>query len=161
MTDNNNGSEAPSALTVEELEARIGQDITVTPWFLIDQKRINDFADVTLDHQYIHIDPEAAAKTVFGGTIAHGFLTLSMLSHFVADVPQVAGFVMGVNYGFDKVRFLAPVRAGKRIRARFHLADLTRRGDNEIMTRYQVTVEIEGEAKPALSADWLGLSRFA
>lgn len=161
MTINKNAMDAPTALSVEELEARIGQEIAVSQWLLVDQKRINDFADVTLDHQYIHVDPEAAAKTVFGGTIAHGFLTLSMLSHFVVAVPHVAGLVMGVNYGFDKVRFLAPVRAGKRIRAHFNLAEVVRRGDNEIMTRYQVTVEIEGEAKPALSADWLGLSRFA
>lgn len=160
MTRKTTGEDAPRALSVDELEARIGQDIALSPWLTIDQKRIDAFADVTQDHQFIHVDPEAAAKTVFGGPIAHGFLTLSMLSHFAEAVPPVAGRVMGVNYGFDKIRFLAPVRAGKRVRARFHLTDLTRRSDSEIMTRFLVTVEIEGEDKPALSADWLGLSRL-
>lgn len=161
MTDTITATETPRALTVDEMEARIGQEIAVSPWFLVEQQRIDQFADVTVDHQYIHIDPEAAARTVFGGTIAHGFLTLSLLSHFAEAVPPVANLVMGVNYGFDKVRFLAPVRAGKRIRARFNLAGVTRRGPNEIMTRFQVTVEIEDEDKPALSADWLGLWRYA
>lgn len=160
MTRKTTGEDAPRALSVDELEARIGQDIALSPWLTMDQKRIDAFADVTQDHQFIHVDPEAAAKTVFGGPIAHGFLTLSMLSHFAEAVPPVAGRVMGVNYGFDKIRFLAPVRAGKRVRARFHLTDLTRRSDSEIMTRFLVTVEIEGEDKPALSADWLGLSRL-
>lgn len=160
MTRKTTGEDAPRALSVDELEARIGQDIALSPWLTMDQKRIDAFADVTQDHQFIHVDPEAAAKTVFGGPIAHGFLTLSMLSHFAEAVPPVAGRVMGVNYGFDKIRFLAPVRAGKRVRARFHLTDLTRRSESEIMTRFLVTVEIEGEDKPALSADWLGLSRL-
>jgi acyl dehydratase len=160
MTRKTTGEDAPRALSVDEFEARIGQDIALSPWLTMDQKRIDAFADVTQDHQFIHVDPEAAAKTVFGGPIAHGFLTLSMLSHFAEAVPPVAGRVMGVNYGFDKIRFLAPVRAGKRVRARFHLTDLTRRSESEIMTRFLVTVEIEGEDKPALSADWLGLSRL-
>ena len=152
---------APRALGVEDFEARIGQDIGVSPWFTVDQPRIDAFADVTEDHQFIHVDPAAAAKTVFGASIAHGFLTLSMLSHFAKALPEVEGRVMGVNYGFDKIRFLAPVRAGKRIRAHFHLTDLTRRSETEVMTRFLVTVEIEGEDKPALIADWLGLSRLA
>ena len=160
MTRKTTGEDAPRALSVDEFEARIGQDIALSPWLTMDQKRIDAFADVTQDHQFIHVDPEAAAKTVFGGPIAHGFLTLSMLSHFAEAVPPVAGRVMGVNYGFDKIRFLAPVRAGKRVRARFHLTDLTRRSESEIMIRLLVTVEIEGEDKPALSADWLGLSRL-
>ena len=160
MTRKTTGEDAPRALSVDELEARIGQDIALSPWLTIDQKRIDAFADVTQDHQFIHVDPEAAAKTVFGGPIAHGFLTLSMLSHFAEAVPPVAGRVMGVNYGFDKIRFLAPVRAGKRVRARFHLTDLTRRSESEIMIRLLVTVEIEGEDRPALSADWLSLSRL-
>ena len=160
MTRKTTGEDAPRALSVDELEARIGQDIALSPWLTMDQKRIDAFADVTQDHQFIHVDPEAAAKTVFGGPIAHGFLTLSMLSHFAEAVPPVAGRVMGVNYGFDKIRFLAPVRAGKRVRARFHLTDLTRRSESEIMIRLLVTVEIEGEDRPALSADWLSLSRL-
>ena len=160
MTRKKTDETAAPALGVDELETRIGQDIAVSPWFTVDQRRIDAFADVTEDHQFIHVDPEAASKTVFGGPIAHGFLTLSLLSHFLKAVPPVAGRVMGVNYGFDKIRFLAPVRAGKRVRARFHLTDLTRRSDSEIMTRYLVTVEIEGEDKPALSADWLGLTRL-
>ena len=160
MTRKTTGEDAPRALSVDELEARIGQDIALSPWLTMDQKRIDAFADVTQDHQFIHVDPAAAAKTVFGGPIAHGFLTLSMLSHFAEAVPPVAGRVMGVNYGFDKIRFLAPVRAGKRVRARFHLTDLTRRSESEIMIRLLVTVEIEGEDRPALSADWLSLSRL-
>lgn len=161
MTEKKAGGDAPRVVTIEELEALIGQDVATSPWLVVEQKRINAFADATDDHQYIHIDPAAAAKTVFGGPIAHGFLTLSLLSHFVLSAPRVRGAVMGVNYGFDKIRFLAPVRAGKRIRAHFHLTDVTRRSESEIMTRYLVTVEIEGEAKPALSADWLGLTRLA
>ena len=152
MTGKKAGGDAPRVVTIEELEALIGQDVATSPWLVVEQKRIDAFADATDDHQYIHVDPAAAAKTVFGGPIAHGFLTLSLL--------RVRGAVMGVNYGFDKIRFLAPVRAGKRIRAHFHLTDVTRRSESEIMTRYLVTVEIEGEAKPALSADWLGLTRL-
>ncbi len=114
---------------------------------------------MTEDHQYIHIDPEAAKKTPFGGTIAHGFLSLSMLSAMAYDAqPSVENTVMGVNYGFDKIRFLSPVKAGAKIRGRFTLMEVKDRGTHEFMTRNAVTVEIEGSDKPALSAEWLGIS---
>jgi acyl dehydratase len=149
--------EAP-ALSVAELAQRVGQEIGLSRWFLIDQKRIDAFADATEDWQFIHVDPEAAKATPFGGAIAHGFLTLSMLSAIAYDaLPKVLGLAMGVNYGFDKVRFVAPVRAGRRIRGRFRLAALTQRSALEYQSRKSVTVEIEGEDKPALVADWLSL----
>lgn len=144
--------------TIDDLAARIGTETGVSRWFLIDQARIDAFADVTEDHQFIHIDPEAAKATPFGGTIAHGFLTLSMLSALGQDaLPRPQGVAMGVNYGFEKLRFVAPVPAGRRIRGRFHLLDVVRRGPNEVQMRNKVTVEIEGGDKPALVAEWLTL----
>jgi acyl dehydratase len=148
----------PRALTIAELGQRVGHDIGLSRWFLIDQKRIDAFADATEDWQFIHVDPEAAKATPFGATIAHGFLTLSMLSAIAYDaLPKVSGLAMGVNYGFEKVRFVAPVRAGRRIRGRFRLTALTQRGPLEWQSRKAATVEIEGEDKPALVADWLSL----
>jgi acyl dehydratase len=148
----------PRALTIAELGQRVGHDIGLSRWFLIDQKRIDAFADATEDWQFIHVDPEAARSTPFGATIAHGFLTLSMLSAIAYDaLPKVSGVAMGVNYGFEKVRFVAPVRAGRRIRGRFRLTGLTQRSEREWQSRKAVTVEIEGEDKPALVADWLSL----
>ena len=145
-------------LTLDQLAARVGGEIGLSRWFLIDQKRIDAFADATEDWQFIHVDPEAARATPFGATIAHGFLTLSMLSAIAYDaLPKVAGLAMGVNYGFEKVRFVAPVRAGRRIRGRFTLAGLTQRSAKEWQSRKAVTVEIEGEDKPALVAEWLSL----
>ena|SRR5947209_4651662 len=150
--------ESKPALTIAELSARVGTEIGVSRWFMIDQKRIDAFADSTEDWQFIHIDPEAARATPFGSTVAHGFLTLSMLSAIAYDaLPRVAGLAMGVNYGFEKVRFVAPVRSGKRIRGRFRLEGLTQRSAREYQSRKAVTVEIEGEDKPALVADWLSL----
>jgi acyl dehydratase len=123
---------------------------------------VDKFADVSQDHQFIHVDPDRAKETPFGGTIAHGFLTLSLLSLFSFDaVPVIANRAVGINYGFDKVRFLNPVKTGQRVRGRFVLADLKRRGDKEIQLRYAVTVEIEGETKPALAADWLTMAVLA
>jgi acyl dehydratase len=126
----------------------------------VTQADIDAFADVTRDHQFIHVDEaRARAETEFGGTIAHGFLTLSLLSSFAYEaLPVVAKRRMGVNYGFERVRFLSPVRAGARVRARFVLAGVTRRRAHEILLRYAVTVEIEGGDKPALAAEWLTLS---
>lgn len=148
--------------TIEELKSRIGTEIGVSPWCLIDQKRIDEFAEATDDHQFIHVDPAAAAKTPFRGTIAHGFLSLSMLSHLAAGaLPGIKGRVMGVNYGFEKVRFVAPVRSGAKIRGRFTLAELTARSEKEFMMRYAVSAEIEGSEKPALIADWLTLIYLA
>ena len=135
-----------------------GTEIGVSRWFLIDQKRIDAFADATEDWQFIHVDPEAAKATPFGSTIAHGFLTLSMLSAIAYDaLPRVAGLAMGVNYGFEKVRFVAPVRAGRRIRGRFRLEGADAALGPERQSRKAVTVEIEGEDKPALVAEWLSL----
>nr|WP_249153330.1 MaoC family dehydratase [Bradyrhizobium diazoefficiens] len=141
----------------------VGKEIGVSSWHLIDQPRINTYADVTEDHQFIHVDPERARKeTAFGTTIAHGFLTMSMLSVMSYEVmPAIAGTTMGVNYGFDKLRFISPVRSGKRVRGRFVLAEARLRKPNELQSRTNVTVEIEGEDKPALVADWLGLIYLA
>ena len=149
---------AKPAITIAQFGQRVGQEVGVSRWLLIDQKRIDAFADATEDWQFIHIDPEAAKATSFGSTIAHGFLTLSMLSAAAYDaMPRVSGLAMGVNYGFDKVRFVAPVRAGRRIRGRFRLEALTQRGARDWQSRTAATVEIEGEDKPALIAEWLGL----
>ena len=127
-------------------------------WILIDQDRINAFADCTEDHQFIHVDEEKAAQTPFGGTVAHGFLTLSLLAKMVEGngiAPEK--LVMGLNYGFDKVRFLTPVRAGKRVRAHVTIVDVKRKEDNRFLVKQSVSVEIEGEEKPALVAEWLAM----
>ena len=149
-------------LTIENLREKIGTETGVSRWFDISQARIDAFADVTEDRQFIHIDPVAAASTPFGGTVAHGFLTLSMLSAIAYDaLPRVEGLAMGVNYGFDKVRFVAPVRAGSRIRGRFTLLALSPRSAGEWQARSAVTVDIEGGGKPALIAEWLSLYLLA
>ncbi|MGY0574431.1 MaoC family dehydratase [Bradyrhizobium sp. RDM12] len=149
-------------ITLEAYQAMVGKEIGVSSWHLIDQPRIDSYADVTEDHQFIHVDPERAKATAFGTTIAHGFLTMSMLSAMSYEVmPAIAGTTMGVNYGFDKLRFISPVRSGKRVRGRFVLAEARLRKPNELQSRTNVTVEIEGEDKPALVADWLGLVYFA
>lgn len=150
-------------ITLEAYQAMVGKEIGVSSWHLIDQPRIDAYADVTEDHQFIHVDPERAKKeTAFGTTIAHGFLTMSMMSVMSYEVmPAIAGTTMGVNYGFDKLRFISPVRSGKRVRGRFALAEAKLRKPNELQSRTNVTVEIEGEDKPALVAEWLGLIYFA
>lgn len=146
------------SVTGADLKARAGQEIGVSGWIEIDQARINAFADATEDWQFIHVNPEAAAQTPFGGTIAHGFLTLSLLSKMSYEAaPVLKGVVMGVNYGFEKIRFLQPVRAGKRVRGHFKLLDAAERDPGRWLIKYEVTVEIEGEAKPALVAEWLGM----
>lgn len=150
-------------ITLEAYQAMVGKEIGVSSWHLIDQPRIDTYADVTDDHQFIHVDPERAkTETAFGTTIAHGFLTMSMMSVMSYEVmPAIAGTTMGVNYGFDKLRFISPVRAGKRVRGRFVLAEAKLRKAGELQSRTNVTVEIEGEDKPALVAEWLGLIYFA
>ena len=150
-------------ITLEAYQALVGKEIGISSWHLIDQPRIDTYADVIEDHQFIHVDPERAKKeTAFGTTIAHGFLTMSLLSIMSYEVmPAVAGATMGVNYGFDKLRFISPVRSGKRVRGRFVLAEAKLRKPNELQTRTNVTVEIEDEDKPALVAEWLGLTYFA
>ena len=148
-------------ITREEFEAMVGQEIGVSDWFEITQARIDQFADCTEDWQFIHVDPEAAAKTPFGTTIAHGFLTLSMLSAMVYQMPSVEGVVMGVNYGMNKMRFVSPVPVGSKIRGRFVLDAVDEIRPGEIQTTTTVTVEIEGKDKPALVAEWLGRRYFA
>jgi acyl dehydratase len=145
-------------VTKQELAALVGTELGVSDWFLVDQQRVNAFADVTLDHQFIHVDPERARATPFGGTIAHGFLTLSLLVPLCLPfIPVPANRELVVNYGFDKIRFVAPVRVGKRIRAAGKLAAVEERKPGQLTLRVDVTVEIEGEEKPALVAEWLSL----
>lgn len=152
----------PATNTVSRaaFEAMVGTEIGVSDWFTISQAQIDAFADCTHDHQYIHIDPEAAAQTPFGGTIAHGFLTLSLLSAMAYQMPSIEGAVMGVNYGFNKIRFVSPVRSGARIRGRFTLAELAQIRPGEVQFIMNVTVEIEGQEKPALVAEWLSRRYF-
>jgi acyl dehydratase len=144
----------------EKFKAAIGQDEGAGDWLTIDQDRINAFADVTEDHQFIHVDPEACKQlSPWGVPIAHGFLTLSMLVKLSGSIPQPAdrldGIVMGVNYGFDKVRFINPVKVGSKIRATSVLSSVDLKDSNTIQYTRTMTVEIEGEAKPALVADWI------
>jgi acyl dehydratase len=150
-------------VSLEAYQEMVGREIGVSSWHVVDQKRIDSYADVIEDHQFIHVDPERAKKeTAFGTTIAHGFLTMSLLSIMSYEVmPVISGITMGVNYGFDKLRFISPVRSGKRVRGRFTLAEATLRKPKELQSRTHVTVEIEGEEKPALVADWIGLMYFA
>ena len=134
----------------------IGRETDATDWLEVDQDRVNAFADCTLDHQFIHIDPEAASKTPFGSTIAHGFLTLSLLSYFAEQLKiAMDGVKMGVNYGLDKVRFINPVKVGQRVRARGKVLDILEKNPGQFQLKLEVTVEIEGETKPALIAEWL------
>jgi len=144
--------------SIEEISARVGSEVGISGWILVDQARIDAFADITEDPQFIHIDPVAAARTPFGGTVAHGFLTLSLLSRMAADAMlRPEGVRMGVNYGFERVRFMAPVRSGKRVRGRFTLERFEEKKPRQWQFVHNVTVEIEGEEKPALVADWIGL----
>jgi acyl dehydratase len=145
--------------SIESLRRRIGQEIGVSAWHVVDQTLIDRFAEVTGDRQYVHVDPVRARKEApFGGTIAHGFLTLSLLPAMAEQaLPPIDGKALGINYGFDRLRFLAPVPAGARVRARFILADLKERAPGEFALHHQVIVEIDGAAKPALAADWITL----
>ena len=144
--------------SIEEIQSRVGEEVGVSDWILVDQQAIDTFAEVTQDRQFIHVDPEAAATTPFGGTIAHGFLTLSLLSRMAADaMPRPENVKMGVNYGFERVRFMAPVRSGKRVRGRFVLTRFEEKRPGQWQFVHQVTVEIEGEDKPALVAEWIAL----
>ncbi|MFL6746694.1 MAG: MaoC family dehydratase [Sphingomicrobium sp.] len=144
--------------SLDDIRAKIGQEIGVSSWLMVGQPRIDAFADATEDHQFIHVDPEAAAKVGLGGTIAHGFLTLSLLSRMAAEVMLIPdGLKMAVNYGLDRVRFVAPVRSSKRVRGRFTLDSVEEKAPGQLLMRHVVTVEIEGADKPALTAVWLGL----
>ncbi|MBA6413125.1 MaoC family dehydratase [Parahaliea sp. F7430] len=149
---------AVTVVSKEEMLKQKGVKLEPGPWVTLDQSRINAFADCTEDHQFIHIDQEKAAQTPFGGTIAHGFLTLSMLVKMCEDsgvIPE--NIVMGINYGFNKVRFLAPVRAGKRVRAHVEMLDVEEKEGNRLLITQGITVEIEGEETPALVAEWLSM----
>ncbi|WP_028970231.1 MaoC family dehydratase [Sphingomonas sp. URHD0057] len=144
--------------TLEDIRSRTGEEVGVSSWIVVDQTRINVFAEATDDRQFIHVDPAAAAQTPFGGTVAHGFLTLSLLSRMGAEAMLLPdGLKMAVNYGLDRVRFLGPVRSGSRVRGRFRLDSVEEKAPGQILLRHTVTVEIEGEDKPALTAEWLGL----
>ncbi len=142
----------------EELPSMVGKELEPSPWLEITQERVNQFADATNDHQFIHVDLEKAKQTPFGGTIAHGFLSLSLLSYLNAQnaiVPE--GLVMGINYGSDKVRYLAPVNVGKRIRSRQKVLEITEKKPGQWLIKTHVTVEIDGEETPALVAEILSL----
>ena len=144
-------------LTLAAARARIGTELGVSDWKLIDQGIVDDFAELTGDRQFIHVDPETAAKSPFGGTIAHGFLTLSLLAVLMPpNAVALEGMKISVNYGFDKIRFVQPVRVGKRIRARHVLKNIEDKGGRVLITT-DVTLEIEDEAKPAIGATWLNL----
>lgn len=143
--------------SIDALKAQVGTETGVSGWKVIDQARIDAFADVSEDHQFIHLDPvRAETETDFGGTIAHGFLSVSLLSAMLADVlPKMEGRRMAVNYGFERLRFLSPVRAGARLRGRFALTNVDERTPGEITVTHAVTVEIENSDRPALVADWI------
>ena len=144
-------------ITRDGMKALVGKPAGASDWFLIDQSRIDVFADVTEDHQFIHVDAEAAKETPFGTTIAHGFLTLSMLSAMIYNaVPDVEGATMGINYGFNKIRFLSPVAVNARIRAHFTLQTYREDKPNEGTSIWDISVEIEGQSRPALVAEWIG-----
>ena len=148
---------------LKELE---GADQGYGEWFEVDQNRINDFADATIDHQFIHVDPERAlAETPFGGTIAHGFLSLSLLVHLTASlpvaIPKMEGQLMGINYGFEKIRFINPVLAGARIRAQSKISSVELKEPTAVNITRTITVEIEGQNKPAMIAEWITRSVFA
>src|ERR1700692_2587388 len=150
-------------ISLEAYQKMVGHEVGVSSWHLVDQSRINAFADVIEDHQFIHIDPERAKReTPFGTTVAHGFLTMSLMSIMSYEVmPVIEGTTMGVNYACDKLRFISRVRAGSRVRGRFTLMEAKLRKPKELQSRTSVTIEIEGEEKPALVADWIGLIYFA
>ncbi len=147
-------------ISLDQLLDSVGKEVGLSPWRLVSQTMVDQFADATDDHQFIHCDPERAAReTPFGGTIAHGFLLLSLLSAMTFEtLPPLEKGTMGVNHGFDQVRFLSPVKTGAQIRARFVLADVKVRPSGWVQVTHDVTIEIEGRRKPALSARWLTLT---
>ncbi|MDA8920391.1 MaoC family dehydratase [Porticoccaceae bacterium] len=148
----------PQLIKKSEIEKYIGNICEPTDWFEVTQEQVNVFADCTLDHQFIHIDPEAAAKSPFGGTIAHGFLTLSMLAYFSESFSlSIEGSYMGVNKGFDKVRFVAPVPVGSRIRCHTTVAEINEKKPGQYDFKMEISIEIEGGDKPALVAEWLSV----
>lgn len=146
----------PETVTIQQLAARTGEE-RVSDWVEVTQAMIDKFAEATGDHQFIHVDPAKAAMTPFGGTIAHGFLTLSLmpLLNSLTPQPRIEGVKMGVNYGGNKVRFLTPVRSGKRVRGHFKTLELVEKRPGQWQQTVEFTVEIEGESKPAMIAEWI------
>ncbi|MCQ1779789.1 MaoC family dehydratase [Neorhizobium galegae] len=149
-------------ISLTEVGGLVGTEVGVSDWLTVDQPMIDLFAKATHDHQFIHVDPERAlAESPFGGTIAHGFLTLSLLSAMNFDcVPRIREQTMGINYGFDRIRFMSPVKSGSRIRGHFTLAETRFRGAGMLMTTYDIEIEIENERKPALTAIWITIIQF-
>jgi len=152
----------PREISLADVPGLVGQVLGISEWITIDQTMIDMSADATHDHQFIHTNPvRAAAESPFGGTIAHGFLTLSLLSAMNYDcLPKIREQTMGLNYGFDRVRFMSPVRCGARVRGHFTLTDSRFRGAGMLMTTYDISVEIENERKPALTANWITIVQF-
>lgn len=148
-------------ISLSDVRGLIGMETGLSDWITVDQTMIDAFAGATDDHQFIHVDPQRAAESPFGGTIAHGFLTLSLLSTMNYNcLPKVREQTMGINYGFDRVRFMTPVKSGARVRGRFLLSDARFRGGGMLMTTYDVSIEIENEKKPALTAKWITIIQF-
>ena len=149
-------------ISLTEVGGLVGTEVGVSDWLTVDQPMIDLFAKATHDHQFIHVDPERAlTESPFGGTIAHGFLTLSLLSAMNFDcVPRIREQTMGINYGFDRIRFMSPVKSGSRIRGHFTLAEIRFRGAGMLMTTYDISIEIENERKPALTAIWITIIQF-
>lgn len=140
----------------DKLADFIGVELEPTEWFKIDQARIDAFADCTLDHQFIHVDPRAASQTPLGSTVAHGFLSLSLLSHFAEQLGvSIEGTHMAMNYGLDRVRFISPVKVNSRVRVVATVLDILEKSSGQYLVTLQMTMEIEGESKPALIAEWL------
>jgi acyl dehydratase len=153
---------ARAPISIEEFGDHMGREMGVSDWILIDQERIDRFADITEDWQFIHIDPIRARESLFGGTIAHGYLTLSLLSAMASSsLPTIIGSGMAINYGMNSLRFLSPVRSGKRVRGRFKLKGFFERSPGKWQTTVEVAVEIEDQEKPALVAEWVTVSTMA
>ncbi|QUL37111.1 MaoC family dehydratase [Erythrobacter sp. JK5] len=146
-------------MTPQDLAAKVGENIGTSEWVEMTQEKINMFADATGDHQFIHVNEEAAKMTPFGGTIAHGFMTLSMIPYLSAnsDIPKLDGIKMAVNYGGNKTRFISPVRSGKRIRGHWKLTEMAEKRPGQWQQTCEITIEIEGEDKPALICEWMTL----
>ena len=146
-------------ITLDEKKAQVGGEPRYSSWYELTQDRIDKFADVTEDWQFIHVDPDKAAQTPFGGTIAHGFLSLSMLSAMSYETEaKLKNIAMGINYGFNKIRFTSPVKAGQKVRGKFTTLKVDEKSPTNILTTTKIEVEIEGEKRPALMAEWLGLT---
>ena len=146
-------------MTPQEMQARVGETIGTSEWLLVDQAMIDKFADATGDHQFIHVNPELAKMTPFGGTIAHGFLTLSLIPVLIekSDIERPAGIKMAMNYGGNRVRFIKPVRSGKKVRAHFKLVGMEEKRPGQWQQTVEITLEIEGEEKPGYIAEWITL----